>query len=437
MNLTLKEHLSRNLTLAYPVMIGQVGHIMVMVADTMMVGRVGVIELAAATFANTFFNVLMIFGIGVSFAITPLVAATDATDQPKLMRYLQNGIVLNMTLVLVLAGLGIIAAQFLDYFGQEKEVAFLAKPYLLVMSASLVPLMYFQSYRQYAEGLSDTINPMMVSIFANVLNVILNYLLIYGALGFPELGLMGAAYATLIARVAMAIAMHWSIRGKLFGFSWEISLAEIKHMMRIGVPSGMQYVFEIGAFAMAAVMIGWISAEAQAAHQIAVSMAALTYMAASGLGTAGTIRVGNQMGLKNIHNLKMAGYSVMLSVIAFMACTGVIFILFRHSLVALYITDPTVQGIAASLLIIAAAFQISDGMQAAGLGVLRGLTDVKVPTIVTFVAYWLIAIPVGYVLGFVFDFGVFGVWYGLLLGLSIAAILHFLRFKHLTSKLKF
>ncbi len=437
MNLSLKEHLRKNLSLAFPVMVGQVGHIMVTVADTMMVGRVGVVPLAAATFASTFFNVLMIFGIGVSFAITPLVAATDPQAQSKLMRYLQNGVVLNMVLAVVLALLGCVAAQFLQHFGQETEVAIMAKPYLLVMSVSLIPLMYFQSYRQYAEGLSDTFNPMWVSVFANVLNVILNYLLIYGALGFPELGLIGAGYATLIARVVMAIVMHWAIRSKLYGFNWEIALAVMKRMLRIGVPSGMQYVFEIGAFAMAAVMIGWISAEAQAAHQIAVSMAALTYMAASGLGTAGTIRVGNQMGLKNLHNLKMAGYSVMFSVILFMSCTGIIFVIFRHELVALYIKDAEVQAIAAALLIIAAAFQISDGMQAAGLGVLRGLTDVKVPTIVTFVSYWLVAIPGGYVLGFIFNFGVFGVWYGLLTGLTLAAILHFVRFKRLTSRMKF
>lgn len=437
MNLSLKEHLRKNLSLAFPVMVGQVGHIMVTVADTMMVGRVGVIPLAAATFASTFFNVLMIFGIGVSFAITPLVAATDPQNQFKLMRYLQNGVVLNMILAVILALLGLVAAQFLDLFGQETAVAMMAKPYLLIMSVSLIPLMYFQSYRQYAEGLSDTFNPMWVSVFANLLNVFLNYLLIYGAFGFPELGLIGAGYATLISRVVMAILMHLSIRGKLYGFNWEIATQVMERMLKIGVPSGMQYVFEIGAFAIAAVMIGWISAAAQAAHQIAVSMAALTYMAASGLGTAGTIRVGNQMGLKNLHNLKMAGYSVMFSVILFMTCTGVIFVFFRHELVAFYIKDAEVQAIAAALLIIAAAFQISDGMQAAGLGILRGLTDVKIPTIVTFISYWLVAIPLGYVLGFVFGLGVFGVWYGLLSGLTLAAILHFVRFKKLTNRMKF
>lgn len=437
MTLSLKQHLRKNLSLAFPVMIGQVGHIMVMVADTMMVGRVGVIPLAAATFASTIFNVLMIFGVGVSFAITPLVAASDPKDQSRLMRYLQNGIVLNMLLAVLLVLVGLVAAQFLGFFGQETEVAIMAKPYLLVISISLLPLMYFQSYRQYAEGLSDTFNPMWVSVFSNALNVLLNYLLIYGALGFPEMGLLGAGYATLIARVVMAILMHWSIRTKLYGFSWEITLDVMKRMLRIGVPSGMQFVFEIGAFAMAAVMVGWISAEAQAAHQIAVSMAALTYMAASGLGTAGTIRVGNQVGLKNIQNLKLAGYSVMLSVILFMACTGVIFVIFRHSLVSLFIEDATVKTLAASLLIIAAAFQISDGMQAAGLGVLRGLTDVKIPTIVTFISYWMVAMPLGYILGFIFDLGVYGVWYGLLSGLTLAAIMHFLRFRKLTNRLKF
>ena len=434
-NLSLKEHLRRNIKLAYPVIIGQVGHIMVSVADTMMVGKVGVIPLAAATFGSTFYTVLMIFGIGVSYAITPLVAATDNKNQGRLMQFFQNGLALNLVLSLVLVGIGLLVSPFLGHFGQEPEVAALAGPYLIVMCISLVPLMHFQTYRQFSEGLSDTFNPMWVSILANLLNIGLNYILIYGAFGVPAYGLIGAGYATLTARVIMAVLMYLVTKKKLTGFTWHFDWSIIKKMLNIGVPSGMQYVFEIGAFAAAAIMVGWINAASQAAHQIGINLAAITYMAATGLGAAGTIRIGNQMGLKNIKDLKIAGYSLMLTVIGFMVICGLVFIIFRHQLVALYITDAFVQELAAGLLIVAAAFQVSDGMQAVGLGVLRGLTDVKIPTIVTFIAYWMIAIPGGYVLGFVFDLGVYGVWYGLLGGLTVSAILHVLRFRHLVARL--
>lgn len=435
--MTLKEHFHKNIVLAYPVVIGQLGHIMVSVADTVMVGRVGVIPLAAATFAGTIYHILMMFGIGVSYAVTPLVAATKPGDQKRLMHYLQSGLILNVLLSLGLTLVALIASQFLMHFGQEVPVAMAAEPYLIVVSTSLIPLMVFQTYRQFAEGRSDTFNPMVVSIVANLLNVALNYVLIYGALGFPELGLNGAAYATLISRVIMAALMIWIIRQDLRGFRWGFDRAQAIRMIKIGFPSGLQYVFEVGAFATAAIMVGWISAEALAAHQIALNLAAITYMCATGIAAASTIRIGNQMGLKDLANLKMAGYTSFATVAIFMAVSAVLFIVFRHPLAALYVKDVEVQHMAAGLLIIAAAFQISDGLQAVGLGVLRGFTDVKVPTLITFIAYWLMAIPGGYLLGFTFGLGVEGVWYALFGGLTIAAVAHIYRFIRLSGRIRF
>lgn len=433
--MTLKEHLRKNIVLSLPVIIGQLGHIMVGVADSVMVGRLGVIPLAAATFAGTIYHILMLFGIGVSYAITPKVAATDSANKTKLQQFLQNGFFMNLGLGLILFGLGYVSSYFLGYFGQEEPVAEAARPYLIIMCGSLFPLMIYQTFRQYAEGLSDTFSPMVVSVFANLLNVGLNYLLIYGKLGAPELGLNGAGIATLLARVVMFLVMIWWIRKKISGFEWRYSWNGIKELLRIGLPSGLQYVFEVGAFATAAIMVGWISAEALAAHNIALNLAAISYMAATGLAAASTIRIGNQMGLKDRRNLRIAGFSSFGLVTVFMAACGLTFILLRHALPALYIDDITVRTTAASLLIIAAAFQISDGLQAVGLGVLRGLTDVKVPTIVTFVAYWLIAIPIGYWFAFHGGFGVQGVWYGLSIGLTISGILHIWRFNRLSKKI--
>lgn len=435
--LTLKEHFRRNILLAYPVVIGQLGHIMVSVADTVMVGRVGVIPLAAATFAGAFYHVLMVFGLGVSYAVTPLVAASDPTDQPRLMTYLRGSFLLNSILAILMLAIGFGVSFFLSQFGQEPEVASSAKDYLIIATASLVPVMIFQTFRQFSEGLSDTFNPMIASLVANLLNVLLNYVMIYGHWGVPAMGLNGAGYATLISRVIMVFLMWWMIRKKLHHFNWRFEWAQARKLLNIGIPSGMQYVFEVGAFATSAIMVGWISAEALAAHQIAINLAAITYMSATGIGAAATVRIGNQLGQKDLRNLRIAGYSCFVLVAVFMAISAVLFVIFRYPLTSLYVSDPAVQSLAAGLLIIAAAFQLSDGLQAVGLGVLRGLTDVKVPTVVTFIAYWVLALPGGYLLGFVFDLGVDGIWYALSGGLTVAAVLHIWRFNRLTQRIRF
>lgn len=434
--MTLQEHLRKNILLAAPVMVGQLGHIMVSVADSVMVGRIGVIPLAASTFAGTFFFVLMLFGIGVSYAITPVVAATDENDKPKLLSFLQSGLAMNMALGIILLLVGLFASNFLEFFGQEDEVVQAGRPYLVIVSLSLFPIMIFQTFRQFSEGQSDTLAPMIVSIVANLLNVGLNYLLIYGKFGFEPMGLNGAGIATLISRIAMALLIIWLIRKKCTGFKWKFDPIIIKRLLKIGVPSGMQYIFEVGAFATAAIMVGWISAEALAAHNIALNLSAITYMAATGLAAAATIRVGNQIGLKDKKNLRTAGFSIMAMVTVFMAICGVLLIVFRDFLPALYIEDVEVKSIASALIIIAAAYQIPDGLQAVGLGVLRGLTDVKIPTIVTFVSFWIIAIPLGYFLAFNLGMGVNGVWYGLCVGLTLASIFHIWRFNRLSKKIE-
>ncbi|MFK7953296.1 MAG: MATE family efflux transporter [Ekhidna sp.] len=435
--MTLKEHLGKNMILAYPVVIGQLGHIMVSVADSMMVGRVGVLPLAGATFAGAIYTVLMLFGIGVSYSITPLVAAENSNNKDRLRSFLQDGFLMNLILGILLALTGFIVSFFLQYFGQEHEVVAQAKPYLQVMSLSLIPLMIFQTFRQFAEGLSDTMNPMIVSIIANLLNVGLNYILIFGGMGIEAMGLFGAGVATLISRILMPLIMILIAGSMLKGFEWKFQLSGIKRMLKIGVPSGMQYVFEVGAFGGAGIMIGWIGAKELAAHNIALNLSAISYMAATGIAAASTIRIGNQLGLKDKENLRMAGITNFVLVAVFMAFCASVFIVFREFFPTLYVSEQPVIAIASTLLIVGAAFQISDGLQAVGLGVLRGLRDVKVPTIVTFISYWVIALPLGYVLAFSFDLGVYGVWIALSVGLTLAAILNIWRFFSLTNKMKF
>tara|TARA_X000001036_G_scaffold217280_1_gene203379 strand:+ start:58 stop:1365 length:1308 start_codon:yes stop_codon:yes gene_type:complete len=435
--MTIKDHFKENIILAIPVIIGQLGHIMVSVADTIMVGQIGVIPLAGATFATAIYHVFLLFGLGVSYAITPLVAATSQSDKEGRLIFLQNGMLLNILLALIMFFITLILIPYLSFFGQQSSVTLAASPYLKIISTSLIPLMIFQTFRQFSEGQSNTLSPMIVSVLANLLNVLLNYVFIYGHWGFPKMGLIGAGYATLISRFVMVILMMVLTREMWRGFSGHFDLKVIMRLLRIGVPSGLQYVFEIAAFSMAGIMAGWISAATLAAHQIALNMVAVTYMAASGLGAAASIRIANQMGKKDLKNLKLAGFSSLALVAGFMFLAAISIIMARHLLIQLYIEDEAVQKIALGLLLIAAGFQISDGLQAVGLGILRGLTDVKIPAFITFFVYWICAIPGSYLLAFHFDMGLAGIWYALSGALTLAASLHIFRFIYLTKRIHF
>ncbi|MDP4680639.1 MAG: MATE family efflux transporter [Cyclobacteriaceae bacterium] len=441
--MTYKEHFKKNYLLAYPIMLSQTGHILVSVSDSVMVGRLGTIPLASVSLANSVLSVIMLFGIGVSYGMTPLVAHADgAQDESKSASVLKHGGIINTLLSIILMFIAFLGAESLQYFGQDPDVLEGAVPYLYILAYSLIPLMIFQSFRQFTEGLSFTKQAMYISISGNVLNVLLNYVMIYGKLGFEPLGLLGAGYATLISRIFMAIAMGSYV---LFNSRFEayqkhfvyiqLNTERFRQILRIGVPSGLQYIFEVGAFSAAAIMIGWIGAVALAAHQIALSLAAITYMMSTGIAGAATIRVGNQFGKNDIVTLRKAGYTCFIMVAVFMAIMAIGFILSNRFLPTLYINDNQVVEYAASLLIIAAIFQVSDGVMAVGLGVLRGLADVRYPTFVIFFAFWIIAIPMGYILGIQLEMGAKGIWYGLLCGLTTGAIFAFLRFKNLSGRL--
>lgn len=438
-----KEHLKKNFNLAYPVMLSQLGHMLVNVADSVMVGRLGAVPLAGASLANVIFHILLMFGIGVSFALTPLVATADGEGEiDKTTSLLRHSIIINVIAGIILFLLVLLAAPILTHLDQPVEVVNMALPYLNIVTLSLIPLMIFQTFRQFAEGLSDTKMAMKIVIVSNVINVILNYILIYGKLGFEPLGLLGAGYASFISRVILAIWMtlyiyygqKFSPYQLAFKFT-EYTKKVFKEILRLGLPTAFQFIFEVGAFGFAVIMIGWIGTEALAAHQIAINLAAISYMMASGLSSAAAIRVGNQLGLKDIATLRAAAFTLYGMVAAFMGLCALIFIVGRHFLPSLYIQDSEVVEVAATLLIIAGFFQISDGIQVLSLGALRGLSDVKIPTLMTFIAYWILALPIGYLLAFHFEMGAAGVWYGLLIGLSIVAITLFWRFNHLTKKM--
>lgn len=437
-----QKHFPKTFALAYPVMLSQLGQVLVGVADSMMVGRLGAVPLAAASLGNSIFTVVMMFGIGVSMAITPLVAAADGEGKHhRIARIFRHGLVINTFAGLILFLLVLMASPVLYHLNQPEEVVVLAIPYLGIITFSLLPFMVFQTFRQLAEGLSQTRQAMLVVIVCNVVNVFLNWLLIYGNLGLPALGVLGAGWATFISRVLMAIVMIayvWtSNRYKRYKLSFDIkklSFPMITKMVGIGVPTGLQFVFETGAFSTAAIMMGWIGVNALAAHQIAINLAAISYMMASGLAAAAMVRVGNQLGRNDIKTLREIGFTSFSMVTIFMLAVAVILISLRNYLPLLYIDDQSVIQLTASLLIIAGLFQLSDGIQVVGLGALRGMADVKVPTIITLIAYWVIGLPLGYVLAFTFGWNEQGVWYGLLVGLTCAAALLVLRFNRLSKR---
>jgi multidrug resistance protein, MATE family len=437
-----KKNYQKTFYLAYPVVLSQLGHIMVGVVDTAMVGQIGTLPQAAVALANSFYVLVLVLGIGISYGVTPLVAAADSSnDIEENASLLKHSIIINTITGILLFLLLVAISPVLRMFNQQQEVVDLAIPFLNIMMLGMIPLCIFSGFKQFAEGLSHTRVAMFITLGSNLLNILLNYVLIFGTYGFPKMGLMGACWASFISRVAMAIAMFlYVFYDKQFAKYWNgfnfknISRDRITKILAIGIPSGMQWVFELGAFSFAVIMIGWISPEAQAAHQVAVSIAAVTYMMASGLAAATSVRVGNQMGLKNREGVRVAGFSAMVMVMVFMIITAFCFILFRDSLPTLFNKEKQVIEIASTFIVIAAFFQISDGLQSVCLGALRGMKDVKIPTLITLIAYWGIGLPMSYVFTFKLNFGVQGVWYGLSLGLGLAAVFLFMRFNYVSKR---
>ena len=423
-------------------MLSHLGQMLVHTADSIMVGRIGKEPLAAASFANSVFVVFLVFGLGLSYAITPQTAQADGEDDNrKLGRILQHGLIINGIFGLLLSAIVCFNVGALGLFDQPPEVSILAKPYFQIIGFSLIPFMVFQAFRQFAEGLGYTRQAMYITLSANVINVILNYILIYGKFGIEPMGLNGAGLATLISRIIMAVLMVSFIYfDKRFKKFWEhiewktIDLNLVKTFLNLGFPMALQLIFEVSTFSMAAIMIGWLGTVQLAAHQIAINLASITYMVSLGIAASATIRVGNQLGRKDFVTLREAAFTSFIMAIVFMSVAGALFISGRNLLPYIFIDDPEVIKAAASLLIVAGLFQLSDGIQVVGLGSLRGLSDVKIPTVIALVAYWILGLPLGYLLGFKQGLGAVGVWVGLLIGLSVAAILLFMRFNRKTSE---
>ncbi len=446
------KEFSYNLKLAAPVMLGMLGHTFVGLIDNIMVGQLGTAELAAVSLGNSFMFIAMSLGIGFSTAITPLVAEADGENNfSNGKSAFKHGLFLCTTLGILLF-FGVLVAKPLMYLmRQPAEVVELAIPYLDLVAVSLVPLIIFQAFKQFSDGLSMTRYPMYATLIANIVNVILNYLLIFGKFGFPEMGIVGAAVGTLISRLVMVIFLWVFLKKKEKSKAYVTNIkffmlqsSMLKKIVTLGFPSALQMFFEVAIFTSAIWISGILGKNPQAANQIALNLSAMTFMVAIGLSVAAMVRVGNQKGLQHYKELRRIAFSIFLLTFFIEIIFALCFIIFNNVLPEIYLdvndtenfADNTeVIGIAAKLLIIAALFQISDGIQVAVLGALRGLQDVKIPTIITFFAYWIVGFPISYYLGLYTEYKSSGIWIGLLAGLTTSAILLYFRFNYLSKNL--
>jgi MATE family multidrug resistance protein len=431
----------KNTQIALPIILGQLAHLLVALADNIMVGQLGKEQLAAVSLGNTLIFIAMSVGIGFSFAITPLVAEADAQkNTDKVTSIFHNGLFLCTISGFLLAILLFISEPILYYLDQPEEVFVLAIPYMRWVSISLIPLMLFQAVKQFSDGLSKTVYPMIASILANVVNIGVNYIFIYGKLGMPRLEVEGAAIGTLVSRVLM-FALLWVVLSRQSNLKQHFvnfksySSKTVSKLMSIGFPTSLQMFFEVSLFTAGIFLSGIISTESQAANQIALNLSALTFMFGVGLGVTATIRLGNQLGLKDIPALKRIARSIFLMSLIIGVFFALLFISFNNFLPTIYIEDPGVLELAAGLLIIAGIFQISDATQVTLLGALRGLQDVWIPSLICFTAYWIVGLPISYYLGIKSDYGVNGIWIGLLCGLTASSLLMYARYRYLLARL--
>lgn len=445
---TYLPYYKRNLKVAFPVMLTQLGASLVGLFDSIMVGRYATVDLAAVSFSNALFFTIMVFAMGALMGLTPLVGiqvgslSSDSSHGEQsnirslIASFFQNGMlftVLLSFLSLVLLG-GCI--PFLHCFGQDPEVVQAARPYYTLIVLSIIPFLFFTFFKQFLEGLGNTAVAMVITLVMNGLNIFLNWLFIYGNWGCPELGATGAGIGSLVARVGMPVCFvlvmylrkEW--RGYLSSIRWQsFRLSVIKELTKIGFPIGVQTLMETIAFTAAFVFIGWISKEALAAHQIANQMCDMTFMVILGIGSATTIRVSHQLGANHLEGVRMASNASIHLVLLINAVGAAVMIGLRHQIPMLFTKDQEVIAIASQLIALAGVLQFADGLQVVAASMLRGITDVKVPMVIAMFSYSIVCISIGLFLAFPMGMGAVGIWIGFVVGLSVAAICLHTRFR--------
>lgn len=431
------KEFSKTFKIALPLIISNVSQVGLGLIDSAMIGAVDYRQLAASSLVLNVIAIPQILGMGMAIAVSPLTAiANGQKDAFKASGVLFNGFILTAIVAMLISVTLVFSSHLLFHLGQDETVAAYAVPFFKLLSWSLIPMLMFQAVKQFCDGLEYTKTAMTLSLISLPLNAFLNWILIYGRFGFPRLELTGAGAGTLITRIIIAITLIIIVlRHRLFAQyialrkkAWKIDRKTWKELVHIGVPTSLQYGLEVAAFSVSGVMIGWLGAASQAAHQIALNLATATFMAAAGLSLAGSIRVSNAYGRSEKILMRSIGLSTISGGLIYGSICGILFITFRNTLPALFTNNAEVAEVSSSLLVFAALFQVSDATQSIGVGLLRGIRDVKLPTAFVAVAYWLIGIPVGYFLSFKLNMGASGIWLGFVTGLTASSILLNTRF---------
>ena len=428
------------LTLAVPIIVGQVSQMLMGVTDSAMIGRAGTVPLAASAFGGNVFNVFFVVGIGLMIPVSILVSRARGGAKPEEAgEYLRHGMTLALIFGAVETLMMVALGTQLARFGQPPELLAVVMPFYLMMAASLTSVFVYLVLRQFAEAMGHPWVPMVIMLLGVGLNAALNWVFIYGNLGMPALGLTGAGISTLVSRALGALVIFvWLRRDPAVRASWpqrwfgNYSTARFREMLKIGLPASGMLLFETTAFGFSGVMIGWLGAAPLAAHQIAITCASLAFMFPLGLSMAAGMRVSRAVGAGDLALRRPIAWGAIGLGLVITGAFGVVFWLGGGVIAAWFVTDAAVIALAAQLLVVGALFQGVDGVQVIGAACLRGIGDLKVPTMLTFAAYWVVALPLGYALGIRGGMGAVGMWVGIASGLALAAVLLPWRFARLT-----
>jgi MATE family multidrug resistance protein len=441
--MTLRTEAGKTWKLSGPIILGELTQMALGIIDSAMVGAISYKHLAAAALVNSVMNIPFVLGIGVTMSVSQTVSmAHGRKDGQQVSHYLYNGFWLCTIASLIITATLVLGRNVLFHLGQDPEVAVLSKPYLVIMASSIIPMLMFMAIKQFTDGLERTRTAMTLSLLSLPINIGINWLLVYGHWGFPRLELIGAGIGTLITRIIILVALaivvfvhplfsrYIAVRKN----QWTLRKQTIRELLHIGIPSSLQAAMESGAFAVSGIIIGTLGAIQQAAHQIALSCAAFTFMVSFGLAQGGSIRTSNAWGRNDWKHISILGKSTLLSGLIYGCACAIFYVCVRKVLPLAFNDDAVVVVLASTLMLYAALFQISDATQAIGVGLLRGLKDVYVPTIYVAISYWVIGIPTGCLMAFTFKMGAAGIWIGFLTGLTFTSVLLNLRFFRLIRK---
>lgn len=434
-----KQQYKANLLLALPVVLTQFGQIFVQVADNLMVGRYGGNDptpLAAVSFGGAVFFILFIASIGIALGLTPLIGELYAQgDRERSARYLHAGIVFYTLLGLIATAVQLAVVPLMHHLGQPAEVVEQAIPYYRMLAYSMGPVMLFFAFKQFLEGVGNTKVEMVVTILANLANVGFNWVFIYGLLGFEAMGAQGAGLGTLLSRILMPLMIvGYFCRSRyktyLVGFRpLRLRRDDVRSLLHMGGPISLQMFLEASAFVGTGIMMGWFGKVAISANQITTTLGNCAFMIVLSIGAATTIRVSHCFGARDVNSLSMAAKASYHLVLAWNALAAAVFIAGRHLIPALFTTNAEVIRLSGHLLLFAALYQLSDGIQNVSVGILRGIQDVKIIMPIAFISYWLLNLPLGYLFGFTLGMGPAGLYLGFSFGLSSAALMMILRIR--------